>query len=320
MIKLLMRLKTRLDRKPKAHLPDRLSPAQPVDQQESMSRVQANLAWLPVCQELQPLRLQPPACPPVGQQNEPLRARYHAYVAHMEQADPDAQDQSCRETGRQLAGELQSAAIDTVTSKAENSPQVYWLTQSAAIASLFAEGAQSEAFQRYRDDVWHYKEQPLTAGQVWAFDRYVAEHTPRQVRTFLPHPSDATRLPDEPAPGPEDIDQLLSYLPLLYPDGVAIKTYTVRANTYWPDYFPVVEAFYRAVANECWCDIDYLNHGAADMLEDDTYIAQANLADMQTLLTYCIRGERFCDGHHGSMIEKDYVLKILRRLAVLRED
>ncbi|WP_445379740.1 DUF6508 domain-containing protein, partial [Pseudomonas syringae] len=63
-----------------------------------------------------------------------------------------------------------------------------------------------------------------------------------------------------------------------------------------------------------------LNHGAADMLNDDIYIAQANLADMQTLLTYCIRGERFCDGHHGAMIEKGYVLKILRRLAVLRED
>ncbi|KPX46109.1 Uncharacterized protein ALO68_00059 [Pseudomonas syringae pv. helianthi] len=48
MIKLLMRLKARFDRKPKAHLPDRLSPAQPVDQHESMSRVQENQAWLPV--------------------------------------------------------------------------------------------------------------------------------------------------------------------------------------------------------------------------------------------------------------------------------
>lgn len=201
MIKLLMRLKARFDRKSKGQQPDRLPPAQPADQQESMSRVQENLAWLPVYKEPEPLRF-----------------------------------------------------------------------------------------------------------------------TPRQVRTFLPHPSSETRLPDEPSPGPDDIDQLLSYLPLLYPDGVAIKTYIVKENTYWPDYFPVVEAFYHAVAKDCWCDIDYLNHGAADMLNDDSYMAEANLADIQTLLTYCIRGERFCDGHNGAMIEKGYVLKILRRLAVLRED
>ncbi|MCF8983116.1 hypothetical protein GIW26_05780 [Pseudomonas syringae] len=320
MIKLLMRLKARFDGKPKGQQSDRLPPAQPVDQQESMSRVQENLAWLPVYKEPEPLRLQPPACPPLRQQDEPLRARYHAYVAQTEQADPASQDESCRETGRQLARELQSAAIDIVTSKAESSPNVYWLTQSAAIASLFADGAQSDAFQRYQEYVQYYKDQRLTAGQVWAFDIYVAEHTPRQVRTFLPHPSSETRLPDEPSPAADDIDQLLSYLPLLYPDGVAIKTYIIKENTYWPDYFPAVEAFYRAVAKDCWCDIDYLNHGAADMLNDDIYIAQANLADMQTLLTYCIRGERFCDGHHGAMIEKGYVLKILRRLAVLRED
>lgn len=74
MIKLLTRLKARFDRKPKGQQSDRLPPAQPADQQESMSRVQENLAWLPVYKEPEPLRLQPPACPPLRQQDEPLRA------------------------------------------------------------------------------------------------------------------------------------------------------------------------------------------------------------------------------------------------------
>ncbi len=65
MIKLLMRLKARFDRKPKGQQSDRLPPAQPADQQESMSRVQENLTWLPVYREPEPLRLQPPACPPI---------------------------------------------------------------------------------------------------------------------------------------------------------------------------------------------------------------------------------------------------------------
>ncbi|GAO94823.1 hypothetical protein PSA5_18920 [Pseudomonas syringae pv. actinidiae] len=110
----------------------------------------------------------------------------------------------------------------------------------------------------------------------------------------------------------------MSYLPRLYPDGVAIKTYVLKENTYWPEYFKVVGDFYRASGKGCWTDFDYINHGAGDMLENDAYIAQANLADIQTMLTYCNRGERFCDGHHGGMIEKGYMLKILRRLNVLR--
>jgi hypothetical protein len=32
------------------------------------------------------------------------------------------------------------------------------------------------------------------------------------------------------------------------------------------------------------------------------------------MLTYCVRGERFCDGHLGGMIEKGHVQRILQRL------
>ncbi len=134
----------------------------------------------------------------------------------------------------------------------------------------------------------------------------------------LTHAAQSARQPSEPAPRAADMDELLSYLPKLYPDGVAIKTYVFRGC--WPEYFDVVKDFYRVMANECWTDIDYIAHGAAVMLVNETCIAQASLADIQTMLTLCLRGERFCDGHHGSVIEKGYVLNVLKRLAVLREE
>ncbi|MEQ4315216.1 DUF6508 domain-containing protein [Pseudomonas syringae] len=320
MIMLLRYLKARFGHKPPAPPPLSASaPAtEPVNQGQLMSRVQQNLAWLPVYLEPEPLNLAPPACPPLGRENEPLLARYHAYIAQVEHADRSMQDDTSRETGRKLAQELLDTAITLASMKADSSPSMYWLIQSAAIASLFADGVQSQAFQYYREQLQQYKNARKTAGQVMAFDIYVERHTPKHVRTFLPHPSSETRSPDEPVPTPEDIDELLSYLPRLYPCGIAIKTYVVKENTYWPEYFQVVNDFYRAAGKDCWTDVDYISHGAGDMLENDAYITQANLADIQTMLTYCTRGERFCDGHHGGMIEKGYILKILHRLTILR--
>ncbi|EPM54090.1 hypothetical protein A264_25862 [Pseudomonas syringae pv. actinidiae ICMP 19071] len=318
MIKLLRHLKARFGQKRTAPPPASAPIAEPASQGQLVSRVQQNLAWLPVYQEPEPLNSPPPACPPLGRENESLLIRYRAYIAQVEQADRTTLDEACCQTGRQLAQELLDTAITMASWKADSSPNMYWLIQSAAIASMFADGVQSEAFQRYREHLQHYRKGRLSAGQVSAFDIYVGWHTPKPVRAFLPHPSSETRSPSEPSPTPEDIDELLSYLPRLYPDGVAIKTYVLKENTYWPEYFKVVGDFYRASGKGCWTDFDYINHGAGDMLENDAYIAQANLADIQTMLTYCNRGERFCDGHHGGMIEKGYMLKILRRLNVLR--
>jgi hypothetical protein len=32
------------------------------------------------------------------------------------------------------------------------------------------------------------------------------------------------------------------------------------------------------------------------------------------MLTFCVRGERFSDGHCGEMIEKGYIRRLLERL------
>ncbi|MGJ7551015.1 DUF6508 domain-containing protein [Pseudomonas alloputida] len=114
-------------------------------------------------------------------------------------------------------------------------------------------------------------------------------------------------------PTQADIEALLSYQSRLYPNGVPIKTYTLKEGSRWPDYEAVVSAFYREAARDCWTDINY-RPSANDLLSAPDTIAQATLPQLQSLLTYCVRGERFCDGHWAAMIEKGHVLRILTRL------
>ena len=127
-------------------------------------------------------------------------------------------------------------------------------------------------------------------------------------------------------PTPKDVTELLGFLPRLTAPGFQ----PVRQwhggpkgdHTYelpWPDYDPVVEEFVKAASRECWIDPDYDPTTAGRMLEDHELIASADLAQIRTMLTYCLRGERFCEGHWGAVIEAGHVERLLRRLAELRD-
>jgi hypothetical protein len=288
---------------------------------QSLSRVEQNLSGFPVYEAPQPLSVPPPGCPPLGRENEALRSRYLAYLDQAQELYPQPLSEVFCAQGHELAQALHSKALDLSYAKGtDSSLDIYWFMQCAALVSLFADGATSDAFSRYRKDVHDYKNMELTCRQVQAFDFYVGVFTPELQcgDVLLTRGSQVARPPSEPLPQRSDMDELLSFMPRLYPDGVAIQTYTVPEGTYWPHYAEVVEDFYRAVAKECWNDFDYLKHGAGLMIENEAYIAQASLADIQSMLTWCVRRERFCDGHHGSVIEKGYVLNILRRLQGLR--
>jgi len=137
------------------------------------SRVEQNLAWLPVNRRYEALDLPPPEIPLLGLVGAPLQQRYVAFLAQVISAP--VTDDALRDTGRHLARELLSQAITLGSSKGtENSDEIYWLVQSAAIASLFADGAQSPEFAGYRQHVVSYQSADRMAAQVAAFDRYVA--------------------------------------------------------------------------------------------------------------------------------------------------
>ena len=56
------------------------------------------------------------------------------------------------------------------------------------------------------------------------------------------------------------------------------------------------------------------------MLDDEDAVRTADLDQIKIMLTFCARGERFCTGHWGDVIENGYVRRILQRLAAIESD
>ena len=98
----------------------------------------------------------------------------------------------------------------------------------------------------------------------------------------------------------------------LLPDG---------ARTFpWPVYQEVVEEFFRLAGKACWCDYDYASQDVPVLIQQSGFIEQASLEQCKTILTYCVRGERFCDGFWGAVIREGLVQRLLRRLAEIDQD
>ena len=123
----------------------------------------------------------------------------------------------------------------------------------------------------------------------------------------------------------QDIEILTAYLPRLYAEGFSpvIKwnggkredgTYTMP----YPDYDPLVNEFYRAVSGG-WLDYNYNPEQAYQMLKDENGIKTASLSQIKTMLTFCVRGERFSDGHWAEMIAKGHIRRLLERLNEIAE-
>jgi hypothetical protein len=124
-------------------------------------------------------------------------------------------------------------------------------------------------------------------------------------------------------PTPQEIEELVSFLPQLYAKEFApIKKWNSGTKeedgsfiTPWSEYDTVVDAFFQVASKECWSDYDYCPEEAGRMLENTDMIQNANLDQIKTMLTYCVRGERFCTGHWGAMIEGGQIRRLLLQLA-----
>jgi hypothetical protein len=89
-------------------------------------------------------------------------------------------------------------------------------------------------------------------------------------------------------------------------------------TTPFPVYPEDVLQFYHLAGQPCWSDYGYNPREAAEMLADDARVSSATLDEIRTMLTYCVRGERFCDGHWAAMLETGRISALLRRLRQLR--
>ncbi|UZJ58411.1 hypothetical protein OKW98_17630 [Pseudomonas sp. KU26590] len=142
---------------------------------EPLSRVEQNLSWLPVYQEPSPFSLPLPGWPLHWKEDAALHRRYLAYVNNAERIGWQSLAEADRQAGRELASQLSSRAIDLASAKAtEQLAENYWFFQAAAVASLFADGPESEAFARYSRDAESYRGWRRVSGQVQLFDEYVS--------------------------------------------------------------------------------------------------------------------------------------------------
>ena len=123
------------------------------------------------------------------------------------------------------------------------------------------------------------------------------------------------------------IDELLAFLPaLIVPERQFIvrwvggeKTADGATTTSHPVYADDVLAFFRLAGQRCWSDYGYDPIEAHKMLVDDGFIQRATLERVKSMLTYCVRGERFSDGHWAEILRSGRITAILRRLAVLKD-
>ncbi len=124
----------------------------------------------------------------------------------------------------------------------------------------------------------------------------------------------------------ENIDALLKFLPEFSQtekDFVTWKTAEPRSDGVstlpYPQYAPIVGEFRQLVSQDFWCDYHYQRAEVDVMLSDETRIAAASLAQIKSMLTFFVRGERFCDGLQNRMIREGSIAAILQRLQVLRD-
>ena len=119
----------------------------------------------------------------------------------------------------------------------------------------------------------------------------------------------------------KEIEDLTAYLPRLYAEGFTPvlhwnKSEKLKDGSFsmpYPDYHPLVHEFFSLGVGP-WIDYEYNPEQAYQMLKDEQVIKTASLPQIKSMLTYCVRGERFSDGHWEEMIEKGYIRRILERL------
>lgn len=127
-------------------------------------------------------------------------------------------------------------------------------------------------------------------------------------------------------PTTTEIDELLAFLPQIYAEDFRPVKRWMGGNRDangnivmpYPEYDEVVDEFFKVAAKECWLDFEYNPEEAYRMLKDEEAIKAADLARIKTMLTFCVRGERFSDGHWEEMIESGHIRRLLERLGQIR--
>jgi hypothetical protein len=80
-----------------------------------------------------------------------------------------------------------------------------------------------------------------------------------------------------------------------------------------------VTEFFGRLSADGWLDHEYNPESAWRMLKSEGQVEQASLEQVKSMLTFCVRGERFSDGHWADMIEAGHIHRLLTRLQYLNK-
>ena len=127
-------------------------------------------------------------------------------------------------------------------------------------------------------------------------------------------------------PTSADFDRLITFLPILYADGFRPIRYWGGGNKTedgvivmpWPEYEEAVDQFFYAASDECWKAYNYTSINIREIACDPQRVACATLDQIKAILTWCVRGERFCDGLWGDVIDNGLIRNVLLRLQELK--
>lgn len=87
----------------------------------------------------------------------------------------------------------------------------------------------------------------------------------------------------------------------------------------YPVYHEDVTAFFGLLARDGWSDYGYDPAQAVAMLEKHAFVGMASLEEVRTMLTYCLRAERFGDGAWEALLESGRIIALLHRLDALKD-
>ena len=130
-------------------------------------------------------------------------------------------------------------------------------------------------------------------------------------------------------PDAQDIEALVAFLPRLYGDDAPplVRWIEEEKNDDGisvfspPEYDEIVEEFMKLVVSQrCWMDPHYLQKNAGERLGNEAQVRNATIPEIQTMLTFIVRGERFCDGHWAGIVDSGPLRRLLERLSVILQE
>ena len=116
-----------------------------------------------------------------------------------------------------------------------------------------------------------------------------------------------------------DIKELTDFLPLIYNDEIKLYKTDPNGDMLTGGYYiyhPLVITFFELVSQQHWQDYQHVENFSDKMINPGK-IENASVNDIKTILTWCVRKQRFHEGHWISVIEDGVIKRVLKRLNVI---